>query len=191
MWANVLFLLARSIFLVFIDLLSHSVFFVRHLSFCITLYSFSFDIIHLFSPTVHTHTCSLLTWEDWRGYVFQFVLNRVQCDKEWVALPLSLSVVSGRCQTKLSDHKTHATTWCQEHYLFILQYRRQHSCRNIHLQTNSNSSKKTFFFHVFRAQKYPRIWQFNLNDIKWYKRHMYSVRILLYEGLMHLGMFKL
>lgn len=185
------FPLSEKRFLACIDLLSHSVFLVRRLSFCITLYSFSFDIIHLFSLTVHMHTCSLLTWEDWRGYVFQFVLNRVQCDKEWVALPLSLSVVSERCQTKLSDHKTHATTWRQEHYLFILQYRRQHSCRKINLQTNSNSSKKAFFFHVFRAQKYPRIWQFNLNDIKWYKIHMYRVRILLYEGFMHLGTFKL
>lgn len=161
------FPLSEKHFLVFITLLSHSVFLVRRLSFRVTLYSFFFDIILLFSPTVHMHTCSLLTWEDWRGYVFQFVMNRVQCDKEWVALPLSLSVVCGRCQTKLSDHKTHATTWRQEHYLFILQYRRQHSCRKINLQTNSNSSKKTFFFHVFRAQTYPRIWQFNLNDIKW------------------------
>lgn len=160
--------LSEKRFLACVDLLSHSVFLVRLSSFSIMPYSFSFSIICLFSPTVHTHTHHRLIWEDWRGYVFQFVLNRVQCDKEWVALPLSLSVVSGRCQTKLSDHKTHATTWRQEHYLFILQYRRQHSCRKIHLQTNSNSSKKTFFFfHVFRAQKYPRFWQLNLKDIKY------------------------
>lgn len=137
------FPLSEKRFLACINLLSNSVFLVR-LSSCM-LYSFSFNTICLFSPAVHAHTQRRLIREDWRGYVFQFVLNRVQCDKEWVALPLSLSVVSGRCQTKLSDHKTHATTWRQEHYLFILQYKRQHSCRKIHLQTNSNSSKNTFF----------------------------------------------
>lgn len=135
------FPLSEKRFLACIYLLSHSVFLVR-------LYALFFLIQHnlsLFSRCTRTHTHRRLIREDWRGYVFQFVLYRVQCDKEWVALPLSLSVVSGRCQTRLSDHKTHATTWRQEHYLFILQYRRQHSCRKIHLQTNSNSSKNTFF----------------------------------------------
>ncbi|TRY98090.1 hypothetical protein DNTS_024538 [Danionella cerebrum] len=64
----------------------------------------------------------------------RFVLNWVQFDNGWVALPLSLSVVSDDAKPNSQTIKHTPRSDARNITFFILHYRRQHSCRKIHLQ---------------------------------------------------------
>lgn len=75
---------------------------------------------------VGTHKSVIMTLQ-----CFQFVLNLFQCDKDCVALHLSISVVLFHAKENSLTIKLIVLTWCQEHYLFLFCYTEHFSLRAV------------------------------------------------------------